>query len=340
MISNEIILKATKLYDFAVKLGYSHSSAIGVCANVMAESSFNEGASELGGFGFGLGQWTPQANLTTQAQQLGYTQAQSLTFDVQCDILLRGSETGQWSVVAYKGYDILVISPQTLDEFKKSTDLNTATMNYMAHWERPNEDPETNHKERRKQHAKEFDEKIRGGGSGTGGSKPVFPTVVGLNITEKYGWRTHPISGEQQFHAAIDIGGGTTNHPLYATQSGTVIVSSYSSSGGNMLVVKHTGDKYFSQYLHLAEPSLFGVGATVSKGQKVGLMGTTGNSTGIHLHFAIATSENGFSTEEGTIDPLVYLEMEFGGGDGGTATGSSVDIIQFLLMDALNGWRL
>ena len=58
------------------------------------------------------------------------------------------------------------------------------------------------------------------------------------------------------------------------------------------------------------------MGTTVTKGQEIGTMGTTGSSTGIHLHFQIATSPTGFHTEDGTIDPEIYLDMDFGGGTG------------------------
>lgn len=342
MIAQEIVVKAQQVYEQAIELDYSHASSIGVLANVMAESGFNEGASEVGGAGFGLGQWTPIDNLYSQATMLGYSRSEALTFTVQADILLRGAETGQWLDNAYTGYDSLVVSPQTLNEFKKETNINSATINYMAHWERPNEDPGINHKELRKEYAKEFDEKINGSGGGGGGGKekPHFPTKDGLPISEQYGWRTHPITGLPDFHGAIDIGGGVTNYPIYATQTGVVLSVGYNEFAGNFIVLKHTKDKYFSQYLHLKELPSLGKGVSVTKGQTIGIMGTTGSSTGIHLHFAIAINENGFGTEEGTIDPLKYLDMEFdGGGEGGGGGGNLDGLIMLLVTDALNGWK-
>lgn len=90
MIPDNIVAKAQRLYDIALELGYSKESAIGVCANVMAESNFNEGASDVGGAGFGLGQWTPKQNLYNQGATLGYSNAECETFDIQSRILLRG----------------------------------------------------------------------------------------------------------------------------------------------------------------------------------------------------------------------------------------------------------
>ena len=151
-------------------------------------------------------------------------------------------------------------------------------------------------------------------GSGTGG-KPAWPTTEGLTVTSGYGWRTHPISGVVSFHAAIDIGGAGVNHPIYATQTGVVTGNRWSDSAGWMLIIKHTGDQYHSRYIHLAEQSPVPVGATVQKGQHVGTMGTTGDSTGIHLDFAISINGT-FGTETDTIDPELYLQMNFGGGGG------------------------
>jgi len=124
-IPNNIVKKAQRLYNLARKIGNTKEASLGICANVMAESGFNEGASEVGGSGYGLGQWTPRQNLYNQGATLGYSQSECETFDVQCDILLRGDETGQWSNIAYTGYDSLVISPLSLVEFNKiKKDIN------------------------------------------------------------------------------------------------------------------------------------------------------------------------------------------------------------------------
>ena len=138
---------------------------------------------------------------------------------------------------------------------------------------------------------------------------PVFPTVKGLRITSKYGYRGDiGVPGASQYHWAIDIGGGGKTHPIYATQDGIVRRNNWSDGGGWGITIEHTGDSYWSQYLHLNSQSPIAIGTKVTKGQEIGTMGTTGASSGIHLHFAI--SKNGtFGKGETTIDPEVYLKL-------------------------------
>ena len=142
-------------------------------------------------------------------------------------------------------------------------------------------------------------------------NRPQWPTTPGLTITSGYGWRTHPIFGDLRFHHAIDIGGGGVNHPIYATQDGYVMAKLNTSYGGYTIRLIHTGDEYFSQYQHMQAPSHLNEGVFVTKGQRIGYMGNTGDSSGIHLDFQIATSTSGFHTEDGTIDPELYLDLEF-----------------------------
>lgn len=312
MIPDNIIPKAQRLYDFAVALGYSHASAIGVCANVMAESSFNEGASEVGGAGFGLGQWTPQANLTSQAQMLGYTYAESLTFDVQCDILLRGDETGQWSNVAYTGYDPLVVSPQTLSQFKNESDMISATMNYMAHWERPSYDPSVNHKERRKDYAREFDTRLdgSGGGGGTGTQLAVLPIQM-INISQ----------GENGSYShmgtlCIDFVGTTAKYPYYAPcdcemiyRQDNAAVAIWKSSRPVKRVDGSVGNIFWSCIHEL--PITHTVGTKLTKGQLMGHTGIGGNVTGDHLHLQVMDGDNyqGFTVNSQGANTLIGTEL-------------------------------
>src|SRR5699024_3196095 len=175
---------------------------------------------------------------------------------------------------------------------------------------------------------------LEGGG---GGGKPCFPTSPESVITSPWGWRV--LNGEPDFHAGTDFAspnGGS--QPIYATQSGTVIQSGWLGSAGNTVTIKHTGDPYYSRYMHMIREPDVNVGDTVTKCQKIGDTGDTGNSFGIHLHFEIAPSEGEFGKDGNTLDPEIYLQMDFGGG-GSTPDDTEKNIITLLLVDALNGWK-
>lgn len=145
------------------------------------------------------------------------------------------------------------------------------------------------------------------------GEKPCFPTSPESIVTSKWGWRE--LNGEPDFHAGLDLASPSgTSQPIYATQAGTVIQSGWLGSAGNAVTIKHTGDPYYSRYMHMVRTPDVEVGETVTKCQKIGDTGNTGNSFGIHLHFEIAPSEGEFGKNGNTLDPEKYLEMSFGGG--------------------------
>jgi murein DD-endopeptidase MepM/ murein hydrolase activator NlpD len=231
--------------------------------------------------------------------------------------------------------------PLSFQEFRVSNETpEYLAQAFIRNYERPADQTQPN---RSTQARYWFDNTTGDGGGGVGGSTPAFPTTVGLQITDTYGWRTNPVTGEYKFHAAIDIGGGGSTHPLYATQDGIIAYNGTVTNAGYGIRIQHTADPYFSQYLHLDNPSPIPEGTHVTKGQEIGTMGNGGNSTGIHLDFAIATRLDGFFTEEGTIDPEAYLKMLFGGGGGGGDDGEAEKkkkaVYHLLLADTLNGWK-
>ncbi|SDM40021.1 Septal ring factor EnvC, activator of murein hydrolases AmiA and AmiB [Lachnospira pectinoschiza] len=115
------------------------------------------------------------------------------------------------------------------------------------------------------------------------GGKFKWPTTS-TRITSDYG----DTEGRSAPHKGIDIGGvkaGVAGDPIYAAYDGKVVISTYSASAGNYIMIYH-GDGLYTRYLHCSS-LLVSVGDYVTKGQKIGLMGTTGNSTGVHLHFDV-----------------------------------------------------
>lgn len=112
--------------------------------------------------------------------------------------------------------------------------------------------------------------------------------VSSVSVSSPFGWRSNPWgTGAADLHDGIDLV-GSTGTPIYASRAGTVVEVSYHSSAGNHVIIDH-GDGYYSYYLHLSSFSV-SVGQSVNQGTVVGGMGTTGNSTGVHLHFGVSTS--------------------------------------------------
>lgn len=136
------------------------------------------------------------------------------------------------------------------------------------------------------------------GSANTGGGW-VYPVNARLN--SNFGWRVHPIYGTKKLHTGVDFP-VACGVPVGAAHSGRVIARTYNSGAGNKLIVSHgimNGRLVTTSYLHLqgfAKP----VGAQVSAGETVGYVGTTGSSTGCHLHFE--TREDG-----NAVNPAKFL---------------------------------
>jgi len=122
------------------------------------------------------------------------------------------------------------------------------------------------------------------GGGAVVGTGDLMRPVSGP-VTSGFGIRRHPVHGDMRQHNGVDFGAshGTT---VVAADSGTVLISTYNSSYGNYVVVDH-GNGMTTLYAHLSSRSV-SVGSSVSRGQQVGLVGSTGVSTGPHLHFEVS----------------------------------------------------
>ena len=119
-------------------------------------------------------------------------------------------------------------------------------------------------------------------------------------FTSPFGWRIHPISGTSKFHYGVDLA-APTGRPIYATRSGTVDTAAYQAGGaGNYVQINH-GDGYRSIYMHMTHYIVY-PGQYVSQGQVIGYCGSTGGSTGPHLHFGI--SYNG-----SYVNPANYISI-------------------------------
>lgn len=123
------------------------------------------------------------------------------------------------------------------------------------------------------------------GSTTTGGITWKKPIVYSM-VSSPFGYRYHPISGKYKMHYGIDLA-APTGRPIYATRGGTVSYTGYEAGGaGNWVQINH-GDGYKSVYMHMTK-YVVRSGQNVSQGQLIGYCGSTGGSTGPHLHFGIS----------------------------------------------------
>ena len=125
----------------------------------------------------------------------------------------------------------------------------------------------------------------------------TWPCPSCTYITSGYGNRIHPIFGTERWHSGIDIG-AAAGATVIAADSGTVSVATYSSSYGNYVMIYHSNGTY-TLYAHMSSIAVT-AGQSVTKGDTIGYVGSTGWSTGPHLHFEIRNSG-------GTIDPTQFF---------------------------------
>ena len=112
----------------------------------------------------------------------------------------------------------------------------------------------------------------------------VAPANAAFVVTSAFGWREHPISGEESFHTGVDLAEeyGT---PIGALWAGTVAFAGYYGGYGNVVFIEHA-DSTVTVYGHCAELAVTG-GQRVAAGDLIGYIGSTGNSTGPHLHLEL-----------------------------------------------------
>ena len=125
----------------------------------------------------------------------------------------------------------------------------------------------------------------------------IWPCPSSSRITSGFGGRSSPTEGASSNHKGIDIG-ASTGSDILAAAGGTVTISTYSSSAGNYIMISHGGG-VSTVYMHCSQ-RLVEVGDTVSQGQVIAKVGSTGYSTGPHLHFEIRSGG-------GNVDPSLYV---------------------------------
>lgn len=136
----------------------------------------------------------------------------------------------------------------------------------------------------------------------SGGSGVMFPLSVSSPVTSLFGWRIHPITGDRRFHAGTDLG-APTGTPILAAAKGQVETADWMGGYGLTVTVNHSSAQQ-TLYGHMSE-ILVSPGQWVEPGTVIGRVGSTGNSTGPHLHFEVRhLTANGWVA----VDPGVKLQ--------------------------------
>ena len=128
----------------------------------------------------------------------------------------------------------------------------------------------------------------------------IMPTFG--KVTDRYGYRIHPVFRYKTFHAGIDIA-NDKGTPIYATADGTVSFASKSGLSGNLVRIEHSSG-YQTRYAHL-DDIFVKAGDFVQKGQIIASMGNSGNSTGNHLHYEVFELKRG-----ATVDPRRHFNVK------------------------------
>ena len=133
----------------------------------------------------------------------------------------------------------------------------------------------------------------------SGGGGYVWPCPSSYRVSCPYGWRICPFHG-RELHTGVDIS-ASYGASILAAKGGVVVLSTYGSSYGNYVVLSH-GDGTRTLYAHMSSRAV-SAGQTVSQGQTIGYVGSTGSSTGNHLHFEVWTG----SSSSSRVNPMQYF---------------------------------
>jgi murein DD-endopeptidase MepM/ murein hydrolase activator NlpD len=139
--------------------------------------------------------------------------------------------------------------------------------------------------------------------TGEAATQLIYPLSSPAPTTSSFGWRTHPITGSRRFHSGVDIG-APMGAPVVAAGTGIVMSSGWLGGYGKAIVIQHNGVQQ-TLYGHLSEVFVQ-PGQRIEQGTVIGRVGSTGNSTGPHLHFEtkVATADGWIAVDPG--DDIKY----------------------------------
>ncbi|MCA6767588.1 phage tail-type lysozyme domain-containing protein [Enterococcus hirae] len=286
-LTTEAEKRAWKIWTMLKARGYSEYAAAGILGNIQGEvgASMNPDTEQLGGPAYGIVQWDGSAyplvgSPTWNGRE--YVQRLMNTVGIQEDYRSIEAQVKLLDWCMFNGQWLGKVNPTTVSGFKSINDAKSAAYAFEMNFERP----ASAHPERQN-YAQSWYNKLHGLTSPEPGGNFICPIQKPVTVTSECGWRTSPINGGQEFHNGIDLVNGNPNTPIFAALDGEVVQAgaNYYDWYGNYVVIKHNNGKW-TGYAHLSRIDV-SVGQKVQKGAQIGLMGTTGPSTGEHLHFQI-----------------------------------------------------
>jgi len=218
------------------------------------------------------------AELVARAAELEelYGEYENLDNELDEEIARKEQEYNEAKFEEWLAYMATYTQPTTAPTSPPETETETGNTS-------GNEDPTTETEATQPAEKEEEDSGSGGNNGGSSGATWLVPCSY-RKLTSPFGERPAPTAGASTFHKGVDLA-GPEGTPIYASRGGTVTIASYSNSGGFYVTINH-GDGYSSSYLHMTGYTVRS-GQQVSAGQLIGYMGSTGISTGSHLHFSI-----------------------------------------------------
>ncbi|MBL1226611.1 phage tail spike protein [Enterococcus sp. BWR-S5] len=266
---------AWQIWQFFKAKGWTEEAIAGMLGNMQSESGIMPDIDEIsGGGGYGLVQWTPKSKLVNWCNEKGLDYR---TLDAQCQRI-------QWEVENNVQWFANPQRPDLTDisfvQFTKLTDVKLAADYFIAFYEHP-ADP---FQPIRQTQAQYWYDKLKNLSSGTDGWQN--PVRSAYTVTQEWDDPDYWSGGAVGIHGGIDLASaGGAKVPIFAAYAGTVITRTTDSVGGNYIVIDH-GNSYWSYYGHLDSFNV-SQGQTVTNADQIGIMGSTGGSTGVHLHFEV-----------------------------------------------------
>ena len=228
-----------------------------------------------------------QIRKKVQEQQAALEEEYAKLEDLQNDLIAK--QTNVESLKASKESEISSISGELEQTNQKLAELQAAA-------------EEAARKQKEKEAAAAAAKKNNNSGSAggavvSGNGMFTHPCLGYSRISSTFGYRNAPLAGASTNHKGVDFA-ASTGTPIYAAAAGTVTSAGYSGKAGNLIIINH-GNGLLTYYMH-CNTIFVSAGQKVSKGQNIGQVGTTGNSTGPHLHFQVMNN--------GTpVNPMNYL---------------------------------